>query len=214
MKLVDALARFNRKERYWLIRNALGPTSARLDEAFRDKLKKAIGVDVPVDAWWAMDYHLDWLVGALALVDDESQLDMVRPNTAKLIMGNQEDMDLVVAFKNVLILVEAKGETAWSNEQYRSKVARLEKIRQSRPLQESNPVAMYFVVMSPGSPNGLMPAEGGQWEPWMCNKDGRPMHVELEMPPSLLKVTRWDEGLAKSAAVDTHWKIVPARKLA
>ena len=54
MKLTDALAAFNRKERYWLIRNALGPGAETLGADFRRRLGDAIGLTIPDDAWWAM----------------------------------------------------------------------------------------------------------------------------------------------------------------
>ncbi|WP_088280726.1 hypothetical protein [Ideonella sp. A 288] len=212
MNLVDALSRFNRKERYLLIRNALGPSSARLGEAFRDKLEAAINIEVPCDAWWAMDYHLDWLVGALSLVSNEADAHQVRPNTDGMVTGTQEDMDLVVAFGDVLVLVEAKGETSWVNEQFKRKVNRLEGLRRAELLPGPKDLRVFFVVMSPRAPSDrLSPELGNEWESWMCNAEGRPVHVPLEMPGEFWKVTRWDDRLARPAAVDTHWKIVPAR---
>ena len=65
MKIVEALKKFNRKERYWVVRNALGPTSNQLGEGFRADLQRTIGIEIPEDAWWSIDYHIDWLVGAL-----------------------------------------------------------------------------------------------------------------------------------------------------
>jgi hypothetical protein len=67
--LVECLKLFNRKERYWLIRNALGQNSGDLplSDSFRQKLGKEIGTEIPVEAWWALDYHIDWLFGALVL---------------------------------------------------------------------------------------------------------------------------------------------------
>jgi hypothetical protein len=62
MTLVKALEKFNRKERYWLIRSALGESSEKLDSKFCDLIYGKHSIEVPEDAWWAMDYHLDWLV--------------------------------------------------------------------------------------------------------------------------------------------------------
>ena len=70
--LQQALEQFNRKERYWLLREALGGgSSQKLSSNFLGKLASALGIGTIDDsnAWWAMDYHIDWLVGALSLFD-------------------------------------------------------------------------------------------------------------------------------------------------
>lgn len=211
MRLVDALERFNRKERFWLIRNALGRTSERLDEGFRAKLAKAIGKDVPATAWWAMDYHLDWLVGALTLVAQGERGFEPQRNDAGLVNGNQEDMDLIVAFDDSLVMIEAKAESAWSNSQFRSKVARLEKLRAAGLLPSE--IKIFFVLTSPSEPKFLMPEEGTTWQAWMCNEAGRPMHVPLDMPGAFLKVTRWDAEQHVPSKAGMCWKIVPAKDL-
>ncbi|MCR5867732.1 hypothetical protein [Aquincola sp. J276] len=207
--LVDALKRFNRKERYWLIRNALGPTSERLDEGFRARLAEAIGKDIPATAWWAMDYHLDWLVGALTLVAQGDRGFEAQSNDAGLVNGNQEDMDLVVAFDDTLLMIEAKGESAWSNAQFQSKVARLEKLRAAGLLPAS--IKIFFVLTSPHEPKFLVPEEGAAWQAWLCNPAGRPMHVPLHMPDDFVKVTRWDAERQAASRTGTCWKIVAAR---
>lgn len=66
--LVRWLDCFNRKERFWLLREAIGPGFSNLSEEFRKKLFNALptGVpDIPANAWWAFDYHLDWIAVAL-----------------------------------------------------------------------------------------------------------------------------------------------------
>lgn len=209
MTLVDALKRFNRKERYWLIHNALGTDSERLDEGFRARLAEAIGNDVPATAWWAMDYHLDWLVGALTLVAQGDRGFAAHRNDAGLVIGNQEDMDLIVAFDDTLLMIEAKGESAWSNSQFRSKVARLEKLRAAGLLLPT--IKIFFVLTSPREPQLLAPEEGTEWQAWMCNAAGRPMHVPLHMPDDFLKVTRWDAEQQAPSKAGTCWKIVMAR---
>lgn len=67
--LVDSLQRLNRKERYWLLRNALGRSGAdlSLSRAFLQRLGQKIERSIPPSAWWAMDYHIDWLFSALVL---------------------------------------------------------------------------------------------------------------------------------------------------
>lgn len=207
MNLVEALEQFNRKERYWLIQSALGAPGRQLDAAFRARLQAAIGVAVPADAWWAMDYHLDWLVGAMAMLSRPECAYEPQQNAERLVEGNQEDMDLVVAFGDTLILVEAKGETSWSNGQFRSKVERLEALRAANLIPAS--LQVFVVLMSPGGADGLVPAAGGAWPAWLC-PDGRLRHVVLDMPTEFLKVTRWSAEDGRPSPDGRHWRVVRA----
>ena len=61
--LIELLESFNRKERYFLIRQAVG--GFKLSDEFRRELGNATGLAIPQDAFAAMDYHLDWLTAAL-----------------------------------------------------------------------------------------------------------------------------------------------------
>ena len=65
--LIEHLRSFNRKERFILLKDALGQHTFSLDASFRERLRAIINVDVPSDAFVAMDYHLDWLQMALFL---------------------------------------------------------------------------------------------------------------------------------------------------
>ncbi|MDR4308486.1 hypothetical protein IHQ68_17845 [Chelatococcus sambhunathii] len=82
------LARLNRKERYWLLRDALGEGSARLSSNFTAKFDPKWRPSP--DAWWGMDYHFDWMVAALwaAGRDAGSLSDTHKPAFAKRISGN------------------------------------------------------------------------------------------------------------------------------
>lgn len=201
MNIADALKKFNRKERYWLIRNALGAGSDRIGERFRHQLGTTIGIDIPQDAWWSMDYHLDWLVGALALFQDEEIIGKAQSNPDGLVQGNQEDIDLVVAFGTTLILVEAKGDTSWSNAQLNSKVPRLEAILGKNHVNHSklNDLSVYFVLMSPKRSDKLLRNGGLAWPDWMTDQRGQPLWLPMHMAeadehPSFLKVTRCMES--------------------
>jgi hypothetical protein len=74
--LSKTLERFNRKERNLLVRAILGDKEKHLElsKDFRDKVADALIIDaIGADAWWATDYHYDWLAGALAVyVEGES----------------------------------------------------------------------------------------------------------------------------------------------
>lgn len=129
--LVQTLKGFNRKERYWVIRNALGHEGEDLplSDEFRSNLGKAISRTIPADAWWAMDYHFDWLFATALLLQDParntgSNMKSGRP----LIEGNQRDVDLVVAFGTTIVALEAKCTTGWSIKQNDSKFERLQRL--------------------------------------------------------------------------------------
>ncbi len=185
-ELLGHLRSFNRKERFILLTEALG--THVLGEGFRTRLGKAIGVTVPADAYVAMDYHLDWLQMALYLAGTAQPPARIRND--RLVTGNQEDVDLLVAFDGEstthLALVEAKVETGWTNSQLRSKAGRL-----SRIFDEGRPGAHlatpHYLLMSPDPPSVAVGTAG--WPDWM----------ELTRPPDLRKVTRCDEGGRPSA---------------
>ncbi len=67
MALIDLLDSFNRKERYFLVGEALGNPHFELGAAFRERLSRALAIDFAGRTWAAMDYHLDWIQTALLL---------------------------------------------------------------------------------------------------------------------------------------------------
>jgi len=125
IELAKALERFNRKERNLLIRSVLGhgETPLQLSQAFRQTLASKLNIAaLPETAWWATDYHVSWIAGALAVhLDKNSASELVRPNLELsgryLIEDNQEDIDLLIAAGQHLIMVEAKAYGAWSAKQ-------------------------------------------------------------------------------------------------
>lgn len=155
-----------------------------------------------------MDYHLDWLVGAMAMLSGPGTGRGPQPNAERLVEGTQEDMDLVVAFGETLILIEAKGESSWSNAQFHSKIERLAALRESALVPPS--LKVFVVLMSPRGAGGLTPQQGNAWPTWLC-PDGVLRHVTLEMPQSFLKVTRWSLDRGPSPDGD-HWHIVRTRR--
>ncbi len=59
--LITLLRQLNRKERYYLVAQALGIREFRLGDDFRGQLAAVVGREIPQDAFVAMDYHLNWL---------------------------------------------------------------------------------------------------------------------------------------------------------
>ena len=149
LKLLDL---FNRKERYHLLANAL-KDPFQIGEKFATKLADSIGMDVPLDAWVAMDYHLDWIAVAVKLHQENCSLthDKKLSNPCgELFEANQQDIDLVVAFENDkvthLILIEAKAyEQKWLSRQLCRKLIRLQDIFE-QPQEDIRP---HFVLTSP-----------------------------------------------------------------
>jgi hypothetical protein len=214
MNLVDALAQFNRKERYWLIRNALGEASRTLDKDFLKMLNSKHGIEVPANAWWAMDYHLDWLVGALHLAGLGGKVGDVRPNAADLVRGNQEDIDLVIAFNKTLILIEAKGVTAWVDEQLDSKLCRLKAcFNYVKP--EKVGLSVFFLLMSPRRPPEELERKYQRSGPsWMLTEAEfrQTRWVEMQMAeagqkPNFLTVVRCKDEEGSVSKEGSHWKI-------
>ena len=194
--LIDHLRSFNRKERFILLREALGEATFRLDEDFRRRLGGLLGVSIPADAFVAMDYHFDWLQMALYLADNPSPA-MPIPNDG-LVRGNQEDTDLLVAFENGrtthLVLVEAKVEIGWTNKQLRSKAERLASIFEQGRLG-ADLATPHFVLVSPSESAGI---KTDSWPDWMTSR-GKPIWMKLPRPHGLRKVTRCTAEEVRSA---------------
>lgn len=154
--LADVLKTFDRKERNWLLRDALGnpPLSAKFRERLQDALAPSVaGIVIPPDAFWAMDFHWNWLVAALAELEGPG-----RTHAADgAVVPNQEDIDLLVAFGNTAVLVEAKATGSWSNKQIASKLSRLGHLRKAADSHQNRfGVALHFVLTSPTPPRGLL----------------------------------------------------------
>jgi hypothetical protein len=201
--LANVLERFNRKERNLLIREILGYRDRipPLDIEFREALAKTIGI-LPKyldGAWWATDFHFDWLAGALlTFMKGESQ--MPQDNGSYLIKGTQEDVDLVVVTHDPtattlhhLILIEAKAYGHFSTEQYESKIARLKVLFEFyEELGKESPhkITFHYVLFSPTSPPKLIPMS------WKSEVGTEPKHLHMTFTlprtsrASILTVTR------------------------
>ena len=136
MDLAEALDSFNRKERNLLIRAALGHKDGQLplSDSFCEQVRSKLKIELPNPRWWwATDYHINWLAGALCLYvegKDQALKSQCNPkdeaHNRRLVEGNQEDIDLVIVTGNPLIMIEAKAYSPWSNAQMASKLERLE----------------------------------------------------------------------------------------
>ena len=201
--MIDYLRLLNRKERFHLLREALGKTTFRLAECFRTRLQSCLSdsprgaASIPPDAFVAMDFHLDWIGMALRLAADGPE--GARPDRFPLdgiandglVSGPQQDVGLLVAFPDDatthLVMIEAKGDTGWRNEQLDGKAGRLKRIFSGdRPWRES--IAPHFLLMFPTRPTSL--TKKG-WPSWM-RPNREPLWLPLPLPEGLVKVTRYD----------------------
>ena len=188
-ELVEHLRSFNRKERFILLRHALGAQTFRLDEGFARRLGHVLDLTIHGDAFVAMDYHLDWLQAALEVAERPYEELPIADPKRELVEANQRDADLLVAFEQGptthVVLLEAKVETSWTNSQLRPKVERLRRIFGDSP--RTNLATPHFVLLSPHRPQKIASAD---WPPWM-KPGGRPLWMPLPRP-ALSKVTRCD----------------------
>ena len=212
--VIDYLGRLNRKERFLLLSHVLDKRTDdvfRLDPYFAGKLAAELGLDIPSDAFVAMDYHLDWIQMALHLADKGTKEPIHNPEgSEKLFYANQEDVDLLVAFEDGstthLVLIEAKADTGWNNDQLSSKANRLKSIFE-RPYDIC--VKPDFVLMSPRRPRRILTEA---WPDWTKKKeDEAPAWLELPLGNELIKVTRCDKCCATSENGD-HLKVERLRE--
>jgi hypothetical protein len=226
--LAVALERFNRKERNLLVRAILGHDREplHLTKNFRESLSDQLGIPVPEDAWWATDYHISWLAGALAVLvkgeaavflrgDDKSLPPWCNPEIPKgetksqLVEGNQEDVDLVIATGCELIMIEAKGDDVFDRDQLESKVERLKLLHafyRDKLRPDQNPVCFHFVLMSPVEPKEFHI----DWPPWARKKDGAIPWIELGLGEDRLTVERCDPNHGR-AANKGYWHVIRQR---
>ena len=210
--LLKILESFNRKERFFLVAQALGCSNSAgepafsLSDSFRKELNANIDVVIPEPeaVFVAMDYHLDWLQAALILAhtsQDEKSKFCNEGKEGQIIKGTQEDVDLLVAFKAGetfhLILVEAKAYSSWTNKQLSSKAKRLRTIFGEDGKKWSD-VQPYFCVMSPKESEGL---KRECLPKWMLDNDNdnddKLRWLPLRLPKSKRRVVSRDEKYKK-----------------
>ena len=204
------LEAFNRKERFFVVADATGAThpgkaAFRLSPDFRQRLGKAVGFEIPEDALAFMDYHLEWLHAAAVLSRRAEgwSAQAIDQAPERVSHGNQEDIDLVVAFETLerteVILLEAKAETGWTNSQLNSKGPRLKAI--FGECGDAVPgVHPSFCLWSPSDTTGL---DYKGWPEW-CRKDIRHHWMKLSVTPNR-RVLFGSDAAGKANRDRTHW---------
>jgi len=194
MEFIDCIKKFNRKERYFLVKYAMSgekdgnkDEGFKLAENFRAALKDTLGgIDIPENAYAAMDYHLDWVFASLELAFGNKEFDFAYPRDAACISATQEDIDFIVVFEDSqnkgtyhMILIEAKADTSWSNPQMKSKCEKRFPAIFGPDKPWNGKVTPHLVLSSPAHPQGL---RYDMWKQWMKKDDGSPYFMKLPYP--------------------------------
>ena len=183
----------------------------RLSDRFRQRVTEELGfaTKIPADAWWSTDYHIDWLAGALAVFMKGETAPGIYSNERRLVEGNQEDIDLVIATQHHLILIEAKAYRSFGNAQIASKLERLNLLHdfyQELAAKADRVVCFHPLLLSPKRPKLDVP-----WPTWACKDSKVPSEVAwIDLPlgdatPAILEVTRCDE-LGNRTAAGSSWR--------
>lgn len=191
--LTDLLEKFNRKERFWLLRDLIGSPFLLISPEFRSKLEHEINRRIPEKVWWAFDYQIDWLVAVVRTFPAQPEFDKWHDNGAKEIKGNQEDFDLIIAFDEEVILIEAKT-GYFSNSQLKSKLLRLNGIVNPDGRTNSG-LRVSFVLSAPIHELKTLNVE--RYFPSWALKNGKPFRVELPIHTDPLMVSRCANLLTK-----------------
>lgn len=124
--------------------------------------------------------------------------------------GNLEDVDLVIAADQTLILIEAKAYGIFTDKQIASKVARLNLLYDFYTKLQSNAaqqIRFYFLLQGPTNPEHLTM----RWPCWAANRKTEGW-IQLDIPSSesILEVTRCDSK-GQSSKDGMHWKVLQSR---
>ncbi|WP_421219276.1 hypothetical protein [Aeromonas enteropelogenes] len=212
-ELIKNLKSFNRKERFYLIGQMLGNPEFRMDDNQLDKISKLIGLTIPRKYFAAMDYHLDWIYASLYLTKNNTASCVERNFTEEngtaidyQISGTQEDVDFLLAFVDEkqtthLVMIEAKGDSYFSNAQLDSKNKRFKEIFGNENTWLN--VRPYFLICSPKRPKNIIIEEPAYF---MLNQESKLTWFPLEIGDGKNKVTRCAEDERPCNNGD-YWKV-------
>ncbi|WP_346815432.1 hypothetical protein [Aeromonas hydrophila] len=198
--IISNLRSFNRKERFYLVGQMLGNPDFRMDKTQLAEISKLIGTTIPSEYFAAMDYHLDWIYASLFLTHNNANTafkrNSIENGCVKIdyqISGTQEDVDFLLAFvdhENTthIVMIEAKGDSYFSNAQLNSKNKRFKAIFGN---EDSWPnVRPHFLLCSPKEPQKINVEEPA----YFIFKNSKLPWLELDMGEGKNKVTRCNEG--------------------
>ncbi|MFQ2059345.1 hypothetical protein ACK349_00120 [Aeromonas veronii] len=186
-----------------------------MDDDQLDEISKLIKVKIPSEYFAAMDYHLDWIYASLFLTQEHDEKIFPRnfiDNNKKVdlqISGTQEDVDFLLAFidhknKTHIVMIEAKGDSYFSNAQLNSKNKRFKAIFGDENTWPN--VRPHFLLCSPKEPQNVSIQDPVYF---MLAKDQSPIWFPLLMGTGKNKVTRCmdDDKNNKPSSEGDHWKV-------
>lgn len=213
--IISNLESFNRKERFYLVGQMLGNPEFRMDDKQLDKISELINIKIPRKYFAAMDYHLDWIYASLFLtqnINNDKTFERSFIDTNKSIdlqiSGTQEDVDFLLAFvdhENTthIVMIEAKGDSYFSNGQLDSKNKRFKTIFGNENTWPN--IRPHFLICSPKEPQKINIEEPA----YFMFKNFTLPWLELDMGDGKNKVTRWGED-NKPCSDGKYW-IVESR---
>lgn len=210
-KLIENLKSFNRKERFYLVGQMLGNPDFRMDKTQLAEISKLIGTTIPSEYFAAMDYHLDWIYASLFLIQEHDKKTFPRnfiDNKQKIdlqISGTQEDVDFLLAFvdhENTthIVMIEAKGDSYFSNTQLNSKNKRFNAIFGDENTWPN--VRPHFLLCSPKEPQNVSIEEPA----YFIFRSSKLLWLELDMGDGKNKVTRWGKN-DKPCSDGKYWVV-------
>jgi hypothetical protein len=223
MVAVSAILRaFDRKERAWVVRNVIGNMAPPIAPEFLKKLETELDLSPPLgtDAWWGVDYHLDWLAAAIHAFRFHTQppdvIEKPQINAEALLKHGIEDIDLIIADGSRLILIEAKAFGHWDKSQLDSKVKRLRQLFQdTNTVSDStgtSSIQVFFVLMS--MRRRPRPSVYAEWPSWMlpktlpsCGKAPAWIPLATSHEKTVKRPLQCNE-IGKADGEGTYWRIL------
>lgn len=214
-EIIRNIKSFNRKERFYLISDVIGNDRFSLSDKFIDKINRKFGIDVPKNAFVAMDYHMDWISAALTMSfkSDEYPKGIYPNGEGKGRLNlNQEDVDLLIGYydENVchLIMLEAKAFTGWTNNQLKSKAEKHKAVFYIAKDEIYPNVIPYFGIISINKPRNL--DRRYDWPAYWLRKDGDINWLKLDIPgdmQGMIKGVVRCDGEGRVTEDGDYWKI-------
>lgn len=214
-EIIEGIKFFNRKERFYLISDAIGNDRFKLCDKFISKINNKFDVEVTENAFIAMDYHMDWISAALTIAFKSDKFSNgIYPNGEGKgrLNDNQEDVDLLIGYCDAkvchLIMLEAKAFTGWTNKQLKSKAEKHRAVFYMAEGRIYPNVIPHFGLISINKPRNL--DRGYDWPSYWVGKDGDINWLELGIPEDMQGmirgVVRCDEEGRVTEGGD-YWKV-------
>lgn len=212
-----------------------------LSEPMQSALRQALELSESAQCVFAsMDYHLDWLYAALLLACNDSTVEEARGDyllddtascpehtplrsdhlSLRSVVGNQEDLDMLVVFvdgsRAVIACIEAKGVDSFNKVQLGRKLVRLDRIVFGSGAHARGDLQTRLVLVSPKAPSFescrmyVLDGDHGLREYLETHRTGigeGATFVELKgFPKQLRKITRFGSTSAPQSEF-TNWRI-------